>query len=449
MLKKRLDGHTRKSLLNVGMSMPPEMPEGNEDNEEDWGPGSSQRMPGGTAGNVEVDWFLSHTGPQATGPTSLAAHRRLAVLKQQLGDGATSASANYNACVRSVDGQLFLEFGGADYANCAAYFGPTPDRDAILASENLLFRGFTDGMPNVMLVPDPYEGKQRIYIVMMPASLKNENRLSFGDVFAESIFPHSGLTNFRDMGGIEVALDPATGERRSLRWGSLFRHGAISDSEMNVDCVSYLRSLRLKTNVDLREAREVALGPQVWPGQTASVSVPGLLPASVLQASAELTAEKVGCVASKASKEGVQRQSQRQVRDRDPAHLVMNSKATAALKKALKYVMEPANHPISFNCVAGRDRTGWLAALLLMILGACRENVIADYMVSNDLVARGRNRSESKGQSQSLEGQEIKEEYITASLDIVNSVFGGLEGYLAELGVEPEACNEFREFMLV
>jgi protein-tyrosine phosphatase len=38
--------------------------------------------------------------------------------------------------------------------------------------------------------------------------------------------------------------------------------------------------------------------------------------------------------------------------------------------------------PLAFNCSAGKDRTGMASALILAVLGAPRETVIADYALS-------------------------------------------------------------------
>ena len=46
--------------------------------------------------------------------------------------------------------------------------------------------------------------------------------------------------------------------------------------------------------------------------------------------------------------------------------------------------------PILFHCSAGKDRTGVAAALILLALGVSREDVVRDYMLTNDCRARSR-----------------------------------------------------------
>ena len=47
--------------------------------------------------------------------------------------------------------------------------------------------------------------------------------------------------------------------------------------------------------------------------------------------------------------------------------------------------------PVVFHCTAGKDRTGVLAAILLLRLGVDEEDIIADYQVSFTYNRRGMN----------------------------------------------------------
>ena len=44
--------------------------------------------------------------------------------------------------------------------------------------------------------------------------------------------------------------------------------------------------------------------------------------------------------------------------------------------------------PQLFHCTAGKDRTGWAAALLLEIAGVDRATIMADYLLTNDVSSR-------------------------------------------------------------
>jgi len=51
---------------------------------------------------------------------------------------------------------------------------------------------------------------------------------------------------------------------------------------------------------------------------------------------------------------------------------------------ALRAVVEADGVPTLVNCSAGKDRTGWTVALVLLAVGVDREDVVAEYLRSND-----------------------------------------------------------------
>ena len=51
------------------------------------------------------------------------------------------------------------------------------------------------------------------------------------------------------------------------------------------------------------------------------------------------------------------------------------------------YEAEPGALPQLFHCTAGKDRTGFAAALVLLSLGVDREQVMVDFLLSNYYLA--------------------------------------------------------------
>merc|ERR1712232_1348527 len=47
--------------------------------------------------------------------------------------------------------------------------------------------------------------------------------------------------------------------------------------------------------------------------------------------------------------------------------------------------VEVDGHPVLVHCTAGKDRTGWAIALLLLALGVDKECIVQDYLLSNAL----------------------------------------------------------------
>jgi len=55
--------------------------------------------------------------------------------------------------------------------------------------------------------------------------------------------------------------------------------------------------------------------------------------------------------------------------------------------RAMKLFTDPANYPIAYGCMAGKDRTGLLGCLVLTALGVSPEDIYADYLATNDSAA--------------------------------------------------------------
>ena len=108
----------------------------------------------------------------------------------------------------------------------------------------------------------------------------------------------------------------------------------------------------------------------------------------------------------------------------------------------LRLIIEtPEDRGILWHCFQGKDRTGWGAAYILFALGVEREEVIADFDLSNTayrrLVAALDAQIDARG------GGEAEKEVVQAfmgvstrnfirTLDIIDREYGGMQQYLHE-----------------
>jgi len=69
-----------------------------------------------------------------------------------------------------------------------------------------------------------------------------------------------------------------------------------------------------------------------------------------------------------------------------PSDYLDDLHATASLATAFRTFGDPDAYPIYFHCTFGRDRTGVVGALLLLTLGATRDTVMAEYLLSGPSV---------------------------------------------------------------
>ena len=99
-----------------------------------------------------------------------------------------------------------------------------------------------------------------------------------------------------------------------------------------------------------------------------------------------------------------------------------------------------SGEPTVFHCTAGKDRTGFAAALVLHALGATREEIMADYLLTNQRLKR--HPGVGMGLAPELVAVlwGVQAEFLEAAFEAVEKDHGSLEGYLRDaLGLrEPE-----------
>ena len=114
--------------------------------------------------------------------------------------------------------------------------------------------------------------------------------------------------------------------------------------------------------------------------------------------------------------------------------------------------------PLVFNCAAGKDRTGVLAALLLTALGVSRQSVMDDYLLTERFFDRCCGMFMERRGNASFVGLPSEawhpmlradSAYLTAMFDQFDSAHGSTEGYLRdELGVDLAFMERLRSRML-
>jgi protein-tyrosine phosphatase len=246
--------------------------------------------------------------------------------------------------------------------------------------------------------------------------------------------PLEGAPNFRDLGGYE------TSDGRRVRHGQLFRSGrlsALTDRDL-----ATLEALGLATVVDLRSPEEVAAHPNRLPPGAVGVEVPvtdvSMSPTSIAR---RLEAGDVDGLGAEMLLTG-NRVFARELRD--------------AFARVVEYAMDARHRPMVFHCTAGKDRTGFASAIVLLALGVPRDTVIEDYLFSNDCLADrhavvlGRIDPAVRDLEPLRAMLEVRREYLEAGLDAIVDDHGSVDAYLEEaLGVSPAARARFRDELLV
>jgi protein-tyrosine phosphatase len=243
------------------------------------------------------------------------------------------------------------------------------------------------------------------------------------------------LVNFRDIGGA------ATTDGRTFKTGILFRSEGLSRLSRND--VAVLRALDLKLVCDLRTPRDSRKRAPAL-GAIRHVNVPlHELPAY------DVTARKMlGFVFDHTGSS----------RFRELLHAYYHHLAFeqgARLGEVLTLLSREENLPALIHCTAGRDRTGFVAAILQLVAGVPYETVLADYLLTNDRYAPQRDKLVRAMQLVTLHRvpAERMQLLLTTQREFLDRVHtrilerhGGVDRYLeAECKVDRETLRSLRE----
>jgi protein-tyrosine phosphatase len=108
-----------------------------------------------------------------------------------------------------------------------------------------------------------------------------------------------------------------------------------------------------------------------------------------------------------------------------------------------------SKEPTVFHCTAGKDRTGFAAALILRSLGVSAEDVMRDYLLTNERL------KPEPGSRHGLAPEvmsvlwRVQPEFLDAAFEAVDEDYGSLEAYFREgLGVRKSQRERLKELYL-
>lgn len=250
----------------------------------------------------------------------------------------------------------------------------------------------------------------------------------------------SAAPNFRDLGGY------ATHDGRTVRRGVLYRSDALTGAADGG--LGGLDRLGLRQLVDLRTPHERERAPDLVPDSAEYAPVR-------VQADTALGANLSGALGDPQlalallADNGAERFMHAVYRE-----LVTDA---AALSGYGELVERAAHGPTAlvFHCTAGKDRTGWGAAVLLTLLGVPRATVVEDYLLSNSRQAnaerwmRGLIRGTGIGWELVAPMARVRSAYLETAFTEVERVFGSFEGYVRDgLGAGSTTVSALRSRML-
>jgi protein-tyrosine phosphatase len=234
--------------------------------------------------------------------------------------------------------------------------------------------------------------------------------------------PPAGLSNFRDLGGMPL------GDRR-LRPGLFLR--CARPSGLSAQAIARLEGAGIAAIVDFRGVAEraaapVEIGPILAARRVCLPVEPSVASRLRLLAAGGHPVPGAARAAMAASYRGY-------VRD--------NLDTFGAFLR----LCGTARGPILFHCSAGKDRTGFAAALLLSALGASWDDIMADYLrTRSDWHVPDDIRAEAEGaQRAALLG--VEPEYLRAAFEELDTHAGGAADFAIGCVGGAGAFRAFRE----
>jgi len=253
---------------------------------------------------------------------------------------------------------------------------------------------------------------------------------------SDRLHAFEAIDNFRDYG------DYATAAGRRVRPGRLLRsahHARASDADLE-----RLKGLGLGAVVDLRRPGERRDQPSRRHDGFDALVIEGGMDDGV--EAPHITFLKTEDLTPASGRRFMER-TYRSL-PFDASHREVFSRYFHALGGALGGMEGDQDRPVLIHCAAGKDRTGFLAALTHHLLGVHRDDMVEDYLLTNTAVdLAGRAPSIAK-QLQKMTGRVASDDavvaflgvepaYLEAAIAEIESRHGSLDAYLEQvLGVD-------------
>ncbi|MGY3715931.1 tyrosine-protein phosphatase [Sutcliffiella cohnii] len=230
----------------------------------------------------------------------------------------------------------------------------------------------------------------------------------------------AGTINLRDLGGVQ------TKDGQMVKKGMLYRSGNLS--RLTEAGEATLKELGIKKICDLRGIDETNKYPDPMMDGVAWFHTP-------------LLAEEAALGNAGDHSSFVQ-----ELRNSKPGELLisLNKKMVhykSSFQQVFKVLLTEPEKPFLFHCMAGKDRTGAIAALILSILGVSRESILQDYLFTNDASGDINTHFDEIGYNDLPNVDvavldalfEARVEYITTFLDEIDKHYGSIDNYTKEV----------------
>jgi len=253
----------------------------------------------------------------------------------------------------------------------------------------------------------------------------------------------ASLPNLRDIGGYATT----TGGR--VRTGQLYRSTELN--HLQGEDLEEFAALGVRTVFDMRTAGERDAEPDVVPEGIEQI-VCDVLKDSQSAAPAQLHKVLSDPALAEQMLGGGKAA---QMFERGYREIVSLPSALSAYRVFFTSIAQDARRPALFHCTTGKDRTGWAAAAMLLLLGVSEQDVLYDYELTNrDLLPALKPVMEqfraAGGDPHLLEPVlGVDAVYLRTALDEMTQKFGSIEFYFAAgLGIDSDEQRALRDMLV-
>lgn len=246
-----------------------------------------------------------------------------------------------------------------------------------------------------------------------------------------------GVHNLRDLGGI-----PVKGGR--IRAACLIRSSSLSDAtESDVEILK--NSYHLQQIIDLRTHLETIDAPDVRMAGIEYASIP------------LINEEAIGMTHDRNSTQDLMNMTQ----IFDLAGLyetLVSAPRVSEWRSIFEILLMPREGAVLWHCTEGKDRCGLVSALVLYALGASMEDIIVDYLKTNEAAApraEGMYQAVLQKTGDAAMAERVKaaflakREYFDAAIAAITKTHGSPDAFLEKVcGVDAEKRRALRELYL-
>ncbi len=232
--------------------------------------------------------------------------------------------------------------------------------------------------------------------------------------------------NFRDIGGYEGA------DGRTVRHGLVFRSQLIAKPD-EAD-LGTLRRINIRTVCDLRGEYERETAPNGWVEQPCPVMHHLNIGMDVRAGAGELLA----IIAGDPTVNGVRRMMMF-------TYSLLPRAFEGKIGPVLDDIIAGERLPVLIHCTAGKDRTGFLTALIHLTLGVSLDQVHYDYALTEQYTDMDRMMAASAAYLKGIVGDAVtadtemlrllcgtSPDYLNAALEAIRKDYGSVDDYLAQ-----------------